>query len=141
MSFRTYELRKCDIWSVMKIAFLMCGVTGFILGLFYAILLTIIGGILDMIWGGRFEEISGLFSGLFGFFMAFALAFTYAVLGSIMAAILAWLYNLFARLVGGIRLTLEPVSVLSPRRGELNVPSSAAATHPSQAHSEEEPSP
>ena len=104
----TYEWKRCEVWSVVKIAFLICGVTGFILGLFYAILLTLIGGLLGMAGGGEFEEISGLFSGAFGFFMAFVISFTYAVVGSIMAAILAWLYNLFARFVGGIRITLEP---------------------------------
>ena len=104
----TYEWKRCEVWSVVKIAFLICGITGFILGLFYAILLTLIGGILGMAGGGEFEQISGLFSGAFGFFMAFVLSFTYAVVGSIMAAILAWLYNFFARFVGGIRIQLEP---------------------------------
>ena len=106
----TYEWKRCNVWSVVKIAFLICGITGFILGFFYAILLTLIGGILGMIGGGELEEISGLFSGAFGFFMAFVLAFTYAVIGSIMAAILTWLYNFLARIVGGIRITLEPES-------------------------------
>jgi hypothetical protein len=67
-----------------------------------------IGGFLSMVGGSEFEEISSLFSGVFGFFMAFVLAFFYAVMGSIMAAILAWLYNFFARLVGGVEITLEP---------------------------------
>ncbi|UCE19711.1 MAG: DUF3566 domain-containing protein [Gemmatimonadota bacterium] len=104
----TYEWKRCDVWSVVKIAFLMCGITGFFFGLLYAIFLVIIGSILGMIGGGELEEISGLFSGTFGFFMAFVLSFTYAVVGSIMAAILTWLYNFFARLMGGIRITLEP---------------------------------
>lgn len=103
-----YEWKRCNVWSVVKIAFLTCGVMGFLFGIFYAILLTVIGGILGMVGGGEFEEISGFFSGTFGFFMAFVIAFTYAVVGSIMAAILAWLYNFFARLVGGISITLEP---------------------------------
>lgn len=106
----TYEWKRCDVWSVMKISFLMCGVGGFILGLFYAIVLTLIGGILNMVGGSEFEEISGLFSGPFWFFLAFVMAFVYAVLGSIIAAILTWLYNFFARLVGGIKVTLDPES-------------------------------
>ena len=76
------------------------------------------GGILRMVGAGEFEEISGLFSGTFGFFMAFVLAFTYAVVGSIAAAILSWLYNLFASLVGGIRITLEPESKAPPIQRE-----------------------
>ena len=116
-----YEIKHIEVWSVVKIAFLICGVMGFIFGLFYAIFLSIIGGILDMVGGGEFEEISGLFTGLFGFFMVFFLAFTYAVVGSIMAAIIDWLFNLFARIVGGVKITLESESD-QPRRPQ-NTPS------------------
>lgn len=137
----TYEWKRVDVWSVVKIAFLICGVTGFIVGLFYAIFLTLIGGILDMFGSGEFENISGLFSGVFGFFMAFVLAFFYAVLGSIMAAIMAWLYNLFARFVGGIRLTLEPESGSGAVQEGMGVSSSLPPTHPSQPYSNQEPSP
>ena len=118
-----YEMKHIDVWSVMKVAFLLCGVTGFIFGLFYAVFLSMVGGILDMIGGGGFEEISGLFSGVFGFFMAFFLAFTYAVVGAIMAAIIAWLYNLFVRIAGGVKFTLEPES--APPKRYLNTTSAS----------------
>ena len=120
----TYEWKRCDVWSVVKIAFLICGITGIIIGLFYAILLTLIGGFLGMVGGGEFEEISGLFSGVFGFFMAFVIAFTYAVVGAIMAAILTWLYNFIARIVGGIRITLEPESGQGTDQRERTISSS-----------------
>ena len=108
----TFELKHIDIWSVMKIGFLTCCILGFIVGLFYAIVLILVGGILDMVGGGEFEEISGFFSSVFGLFMAFVLAIFYAVTGSLMAAILAWLYNIFARFVGGVTLSLESGSGL-----------------------------
>lgn len=104
-----YEWKRCHIWSLVRIAFLAGGVMGFIFGLFYAAIMTMLRGLLDAFGGQEFAEISGLFSGTFGFFMAFASAFTYAVVGAVSAAIFGWLYNIFARLVGGIRLTLEPV--------------------------------
>ena len=125
-----YEIKHIDVWAVMKIAFLLGGVMGFIFGLFYAIFLSIVGGILDMIGGGGFEEISGLFTGVFGFFMIFFMVFTYAVVGSIMAAILAWLYNLFARIVGGIKVTLNPGSDQSQRPSSPSpVPPSGSTSH------------
>jgi len=104
----TYELKRVDVWSIVKIAFLICAVAGLIGGLIYTIILSLIGGLLSMMGGTEFEEISGFFSGLFGFFVAFLFAFFYAVVGSIVAAILSWMYNLFARVVGGARLTFVP---------------------------------
>ena len=104
-----YECKRCHIWSVVKIAFLTGGVMGFIFGLFYAAIMTMLSGFLNMVGGQEIEELSGLFSGTFGFFMAFASAFTYAVVGAISGAIFGWLYNIFARFVGGIRVTMEAV--------------------------------
>lgn len=130
-----HEIVHVDVWSVMKIAFLLCGVSGFIFGLFYAIFLSIMGGVLDMVGGGEFDEISGLFSGAFGFFMAFFLAFTYAVVGSIMSAIIAWLYNLFARIVGGVKFTLEPESGQQGRSlsADPTPPSVPSPDHPERS--------
>jgi hypothetical protein len=133
-----YEVRHIDYWPVVRIAFLLCGVMGFIFGLFYAILLSIIGGILDMVGGGQFGEISALFSGTFGFFMAFFLAFTYAVLGSIMSAVVVWLYNLFVRIVGGITVTLEP-KPNHPRKPARPAATPPAPPRPDRQLKSEEP--
>ncbi len=118
-----YEWKRCHIWSVVKIAFLTGGVMGFIFGLFYAAIMTMLRGLLDMVGGQEIEQLSGLFSGAFGFFMAFASAFTYAVVGAVSGAIFGWLYNIFARLVGGIRVTMEPVpETVSPQPGRPYTP-------------------
>jgi hypothetical protein len=132
-----YEWKRCHVWSVVKITFLICGITGFIVGLFYAAVLVMLGGLLNTIGGPEFEQISGLFSGSFGFFMTFILAFTYAVVGAITAAILGWLYNVFARLVGGIRLTLEPVpETVSPQRIQPPPPAPRAPSPPPRTDGE-----
>jgi uncharacterized protein YacL len=101
------ELKKIDIWSCVKITFILYGIFGLIIGIFYAILLTFVGGILSSFGGKEFGSFSGLFSGFVGVFTAFFLALFYAVVGSIFTAFFVWLYNIFAKAVGGIRFNFE----------------------------------
>lgn len=101
----TYEIKKIDVWSVVKIAFILSGIFGLLAGLLYAVLLTLVGGILSQL-GGEFEAMKGL-TGAVGIFMAFFLALFYAVIGAVGAAICTWIYNLLARGLGGVKLYLE----------------------------------
>jgi len=101
------ELKRIDVWSCVKISFLLYGILGLIIGIFYAILLTFLGGIFNTFGGREFGSFSGVFSGFVGVFTAFFLALFYAVIGSIFTAVFAWLYNVIARAAGGIRLNLE----------------------------------
>ena len=101
----TYEIKKIDVWSVVKIAFILSGIFGLLAGLLYAVLLTLVGGILSQL-GGEFEAMKGL-TGAVGIFMAFFLALFYAVIGAVGAAICTLIYNLLARGLGGVKFYLE----------------------------------
>jgi hypothetical protein len=105
----TYEIKKIDVWSVVKIAFILYGIFGLIFGLFYALMLTMLGGILSQFGplGGELGDMTGFFTGAVGIVMAFFMALFYAVIGSIFTAIFVWLYNVLAKLTGGIRFNLE----------------------------------
>lgn len=105
----TYEIKKIDVWSVVKIAFILYGIFGLIFGLFYAVMLTMLGGILSQFgpMGGELGEMTGVFTGAVGILMAFFMALFYAVIGSVFTAIFVWLYNVLAKLTGGIRFNLE----------------------------------
>ncbi len=101
----TYEIKRIDIWSVVKISFILCGVFGFIAGILYAMMLTMVGGFLSQM-GGEFGAMRGL-TGALSIFMVFFLAVFYAVLGAVFTAVFAWLYNLLARGLGGVKFYLE----------------------------------
>ena len=105
----TYEIKKIDVWSVVKIAFILYGIFGLIAGLFYAVMLTLLGGIISQLGqlGGEFGDMTGFFTGAVGIVTAFFMALFYAVIGSIFTAIFIWLYNVLAKLTGGIRFHLE----------------------------------
>lgn len=101
----TYEIKRIDVWSVVKIAFILCGIFGLLAGILYAIMLTMVGGLLGQI-GGEFGAMRGL-TGAVGIIMVFFLALFYAVVGAVAAAIFGWIYNLLAAGLGGIKFHLE----------------------------------
>jgi hypothetical protein len=103
-----YQIRKINVWSAMKVAFVIFAILGFIAGLFYALFFAFMGQMMEFAAPGEFGKMSGLFGGIMGIFMAFFIAIFYAVFGSVLTALLAGVYNLLARGFGGIEVHLEP---------------------------------
>jgi hypothetical protein len=116
----TYEIRKINVWSCVKIAFILFGVIGLIFGIFYAMMLSMVGGILSQM-GGEFQSLGGFFTGALGIFMVFFLAIFYAVMGAVVTAIMAWIYNLLAGGFGGIKFDLSEEKLkgeISPQKSD-----------------------
>jgi hypothetical protein len=105
----TYEIRKINVWSCVKIAFILSGIIGLLLGILYAVMLILLGGFLSQM-GGEFQSMGGFFPGALGVFMILFLCILLpiidAVMGAAATAILAWIYNLLARGLGGIKFNL-----------------------------------
>ena len=116
-----FELKRVDVWSLVKIVFFLYAIIGLLVGLFYTLIFTLVGGMAGFIGGENTFPMIGLFSGIAGFFMSFVFAIFYAVFGSIVTAISAGLYNLLAKWIGGVKLSLaeEVSSMESPRREEF----------------------
>jgi len=102
-----YEIRRINIWSVMKIAFVIFAILGLIIGILYFIFFLFVGQVMEMATPDEFSGMTGLFSGFLGFFAVFFLAIFYAVFGSLMTALFAGIYNLMARGFGGVEVHLE----------------------------------
>jgi hypothetical protein len=102
-----FELKRIDVWTCTKIAFFLYGILGLLFGLFYALIIAMVGNFLGPLSGGELGSLGGLFTGALGIFVAIFLAIFYAVIGAITTAILAWLYNVFAKSVGGVKITLN----------------------------------
>jgi len=99
-----YTLRSVGVLSCAKIMGAIYGSLGL---LFLPFLL--LGGLAGLMAGKGSEAISGIAMLAIA---VFAPVF-YAALGFLMGAFSAWIYNLFARWLGGIRLELKP-EVASP---------------------------
>jgi len=95
------ELRRVDLGSLFKVAFVVYAILGLIAGLFYAMIFAALGQ-----FGGMFEdEIPGLglMSGALGALAVPVLSVLYGILGSVVIVIGGALYNLAAKFMGGVR--------------------------------------
>jgi len=102
-----YEIRRINIWSVMKVAFVIFAILGLVIGIFYMVFFMFMGQFMEMATPDEFGGMTGLFSGILGLLAIFFLAIFYAVFGSLMTALFAGIYNLMARGFGGVEMHLE----------------------------------
>ncbi len=105
MPMKSAVVSKIDLWSLFKIAFVLYATLGFVAGLFYGAIIAFIGSFSSM-WG---EDMHGLgrITGALGIVAVPVLALVYGVIGSIFVTIGGALYNVAARFVGGLRITVE----------------------------------
>jgi hypothetical protein len=89
-------------WSVAKIAALLYGIIGLVIGAIISVLALVFGTAMaaqrDDAWIGT----------VFGVSAIVVLPILYGIGGGIMAAFSAFVYNIAARMVGGVRIEVEP---------------------------------
>jgi hypothetical protein len=112
-----YELKNVDVWSVVKITFILSFVIGLIFGVFYFFIMLFVTQFAATIGGSGVESEFFRFGGIIGFFMIFFIAIFTAVFYTIISAIFAALYNLIAGWTGGFRINLaaERVDEVTPK--------------------------
>jgi hypothetical protein len=107
----TYEVRRFDLLAVFKVCFLVYLVVGFLLGLFYGLILmkmiSAIGPLLDTPVFDDFESMTFFAAIALAVFMAVFLA----VIWSIITVIAAGIYNVIAGMVGGIKMELAEITL------------------------------
>jgi len=105
IAMRKVEISRFDLVSLFKVAFLLYATLGLVAGLFYGMVIMVVGQL------GSFlgEDLPGLgyLTGIVGVLAIPALALMYGVLGSIVVMIGGALYNLAARLVGGVKMDVS----------------------------------
>ncbi len=115
-----FEIKKINTWSAIKISFVVYGVLGFLVGIFYGLFIFSLGSLLGSLANEDFGPLSGMFTSpsggffftlIMGFFLAFVMAVVYGV---IVTAIIVWLYNLFSKWTGGIKVNLEKTVIMVP---------------------------
>ena len=124
-----YEVKRVAVFSAVKTLFLLGGFSGFVLGLLQWVVLRMIWwvglnapfqpGLLDQ---PEVQDMFGEIVGTAGLILPFAGAMAGAVVGVVAAILLSAVYNLGARIWGGLELhltTTAPASkavLLSPAR-------------------------
>jgi hypothetical protein len=108
-----FELKAIGYWSLIKISFIVNLIVGFIVGLFVAIFVGMMLSLVEYI-GGEFmgpsffrEEMPPV--GFLLVFYPFMFAFFGAVFNTTLYVIIAFIYNIAAKLVGGIEIELNEI--------------------------------
>jgi len=101
-----YTVRHIRVWSVVRIAFFIFAITGFLAGMFWGTVLWAFSSLVEGIVPQAME--AAHVSGLAVIFLAFVLGPVYGVVGSVGVAVAILIYNLVGKLTGGIELELAP---------------------------------
>jgi hypothetical protein len=128
-----FEVKRIDLWSLFKLAFIINAVIGLIIGFFYALMFMAIGGINSAMFADEFQKI-GVFGGLFGLIMIPFFSFINAIFGSVIATIAGWVYNLIAGMAGGLRFQANQVveTAAIPQAGMVQRGGAAGGENPNQ---------
>jgi hypothetical protein len=98
------EIKRIDLWSLFKIAFLLYACLGLFFGLLYGAFM-ILAGVVQSTLSDELGDIPGLgfFGGLLGLVLIPVIAMIYGAVGSVFVTIAGLLYNLMAKIGGGLR--------------------------------------
>ena len=115
-----YELKSIGVWAFTKVAFFVNVVLGFLAGIFYALMMIPLlvlpqaGGPFGGYGGFDFD---GMSIGVLLIVLPILFSMGFGVFYTIGCIILVLVYNLFAKLVGGMEFTFSPVGEAPPPAG------------------------
>ena len=110
---RTLELKRVEVGSLFKVAFLLYAVLGLVVGLFVGMAVWMMGS-LASVFGDDHMPFMHMLTGAAGFIAIPVMAMCYGVIGSIVVSIIGLLYNFAASKMGGIKLEFETGEVPPP---------------------------
>lgn len=109
-----YEIKAIGYWSVIKISFILNLVIGFIFGIFYALFMGAILSIAEQ-FGGMPSMPAETFDTLSTGAMIIIFPIMFSLMGAffntILALIITFVYNIIARLMGGLEFELSEIRV------------------------------
>lgn len=108
------ELKRIGVWSLVKIAFILNLIFGFIIGIFYALLFLFMASLPMTMAGDESMGVFSAFAGITAIFLPFICAIGCAIFNTLFAAIAALLYNMLVKVTGGIELDLDQVVQMVP---------------------------
>lgn len=103
---RTLELKRVDIGSLFKVAFVLYAVLGLVAGLMVALVFMMMGSLGSLLAEEGIPGF-GMLTGMAGVIMVPVLSMFYGIMGSIVVTIVGLLYNLAVGRVGGLKFEYE----------------------------------
>ncbi len=133
-----FELKRIAVWPAVKISFLVNLVLGFVVGIFYAFFLALLMALPTAMANPDFAPFSAI-SGAIIVFMPFLFAFGGAVMYTIAVFIFVVVYNLFARIAGGMEFEYVQLAEIKPVTASPVLASTAPAARAVQQPEAEPP--
>jgi len=138
-----FELRSISYWPLLKVAFVINLIFGFIMGIFFDMF---IGAIFSL--AAKFSGIGGMPAfqegmpslGILLIIYPFLFGFGGVVINTIVALILAFLYNIFVKAIGGLEIELNQI-VLQPVAAAPSPMAQAPAYYVTTSHQAPPPPP
>ena len=100
------EIKRIELFSLFKIAFFLYAVIGLLMGLCYGFFL-LAASFLETAFVDEAIPGFGFLGGMLGLVLIPIMAVFYGAFGSVFVTIGGFLYNMFARFIGGIRLETD----------------------------------
>jgi hypothetical protein len=110
---RTLELKRVDLGSLFKVAFLLYAVLGLVAGLTAALVFMMMGSLGSLLSEEGIPGF-GMVTGVAGMVLVPVLSMMYGIMGSIVVTIVGLLYNLAAGRVGGMKLEFDVKDATPP---------------------------
>ncbi len=107
------ELKRVELWSLFKIAFVLYSALGLFMGVLYGFFMLVAGGLQGAFLGDEFPEI-GIIGGVLGIFLIPVIAIFYGAMGSVFVTVGGFIFNLIVRMVGGLRIETDVVTMSQP---------------------------
>ncbi len=98
------EIKRVELWSLFKISFFIYGAIGLVAGLFYGFFLLAANVLENAFLDEGLGEAFGLIGGALSILLIPLIALFYGAVGSVFVTVIGLLYNIFAGIVGGVRL-------------------------------------
>ncbi len=133
-----FELKRIAVWPAVKISFLVNLVLGFIIGIFYAFFLALLMALPTAMADPNFAPFSAI-SGAILVLVPFLFAFGGAVMYTIAVFIFVIVYNLFAKIAGGMEFEYVQLAEIKPVATPAVLTSTAPAAPPVQQPEAERP--
>lgn len=99
-----FELKTINIWSVVKIVFVISLAIGALIGIFNAFIFTFINSIFQNTY---IDELNITYSSISIFYMIMFFAISISLFHSVLSIIFIGCYNLISNWIGGIKFDLH----------------------------------
>ncbi|MFQ5510977.1 MAG: hypothetical protein ACE5EO_03935 [Candidatus Krumholzibacteriia bacterium] len=121
------EIKRIELWSLFKIAFVLYAALGLLLGIVYGFFILVAGGLQTALLGEDFPQF-GILGGLLGIVLIPVFAVFYGAIGSVFVTIGGFIFNVVVGMAGGLRVETDVVSMGQP--AEASMPAAPATPGP-----------